>query len=72
MADNPRDPQEFLVAVMCGKVVPSAAQLDAAKTLAKINSIAVGKKQQAAEKAKAAVAGRFAPKAIPTLKVVAR
>ncbi len=63
------DPRDFLTAVMRGDFVPTPCQLDAAKALARV--IAAGKKEQAADKAKAATAGRFAPKAPPKLVAVA-
>jgi hypothetical protein len=63
------DPRDFLTAVMQGLIDPSPKQLDAAKSL--VRHMSAGKKEQAADKAKAATAGRFAPKAPPKLVAVA-
>lgn len=61
------DAKEFLTGVMMGVIVPSTAQLDAAKAL--VRAAPVGKKEQDAEKSKAAATGRFAPKQPPKLVV---
>jgi phage terminase small subunit len=52
------DPKDFLLKVMRGQIVPSLAQLDAAKTLAKLSAAAEpGKRAAVAARAKTAAAG---------------
>lgn len=64
------DPQAFLTAVMKGEIIPSMAQLDAAKTLVKVTTATTGKKEQQGKAAEDAAKGRFAPKAPPKLVAV--
>lgn len=61
------DPHKFLLDIMQGLVVPSAAQLSAAKSL--LAAQTRGKKVVAADRAKQAAAGRFKPRGGP-LKLV--
>jgi phage terminase small subunit len=61
------DPQAFLLNVMQGLLVPSAAQLSAAKSLMAAQTR--GKKEAAADKARQAAGGRFKPRGGP-LKLV--
>lgn len=63
------DAREFLTKVMQGAIVPSVAQLDAAKALIRAATVAGGKKEERAEKARKAAAGRFAQAAPPRLVV---
>lgn len=63
------DPAEFLQAVMVGRIVPSVAQLDAAKALLRVQS--TGKKAMTVDRAKEAAKGRFAPQQPPKLATVA-
>lgn len=67
------DPLAFLISVMQGKVVPSAAQLKAAQTAAKFfhaPKTAVGKKEGKNEAAKEVAGGRFAQGRAPRLATV--
>ena len=60
-ATTTSDPTEFLTAVMTGKIIPSAQQLDAAKALLRLKvSPAGGVKEQRTEAAAALSTGRFA------------
>lgn len=61
------DPLDFLLRVMRGDVVPSTAQLTAAVAAARLKHQDAGKKLRAAEKAKQAAAGKFAPAPPPKL-----
>lgn len=66
-----RDPLEFLLDVMQGKIVPTAEQLKAAQTAAQYmhakKGESSGKKEEAAEKQKAAASGRFGMREPPRL-----
>lgn len=65
------DALAFLHAVMRGELVPTVAQLDAAKAAVRYTHAppAAGKKEDAAQRAKKTAAGRFASAATP-LKLV--
>lgn len=61
------DPLDFLVRVMKGEIEPSTAQLTAAVAAARLRHRDGGKKVQAAERAKKAATGKFAPAPAPKL-----
>lgn len=67
------DPKAFLTAVMNDPGTDMKLRTDAAKTLMPFmyeKKGEAGKKEQAADKAKSAASGRFAPKAPPKLAVI--
>jgi len=68
-----RDPLEFLLDVMQGKVEANAGQIKAAQAAAQYLHAKKegGKKDERADKAKSAGAGKFAPSA-PPLRVVGK
>lgn len=68
-----RDPLEFLLDVMMGRIEPSTAQLKAAQAAAKFihaPKAPGGKKEGKEEAAKGAVAGKFKPGSAPRLVTV--
>ena len=71
LIDVRRDPLEFLLDVMQGKIIPTAEQLKAAQTAAQYmhakKGESGGKKEEAAEKQKAAASGRFGMREPPRL-----